>query len=133
MNDAERRGRGERDSKKILIKSIRSKVPTSDSPSFLSNGENKTRMIQLSFESIVKQKTNILNLLRTTVLVLCLQNECQKVTCSICEVYQELLTNQEEKKRTQKSLYLQSTSFNNTPSLKLLSSLLLGIQTLFSC
>ena len=40
MNDAERRGRGERNSKKIRIKSIRSKVPTGDSPSFLSNGEN---------------------------------------------------------------------------------------------
>ena len=96
MKDAERRGRGERDSKKILIKSIRSKVPTSDSASFLSNGENKTRIIQLIFESIVKHKANILNLLRTTVLILSRQDECQKVTCSICEGFQELLSSQEE-------------------------------------
>ena len=96
MKDAERPGRGERDSKKILIKSIRSKVPTSDSASFLSNGENKTRIIQLLFESIVKHKANILNLLRTTVLISSRQDKCQKVTCSICEGFQELLSNQEE-------------------------------------
>ena len=96
MKDVERRGRGKRDSKKLLIKSIRSKVPTSDSASFLSNGENKTRIIQLIFESIVKHKANILNLLRTTVLILPQKNKYQKVTLLTCEAIQELLNNQEE-------------------------------------
>ena len=67
VKDAERCGRGESDSRKILIKSIRSKVLISDFASFLSNGENNTRMIQLIFENIVKHKAKILNLLRTTV------------------------------------------------------------------
>ena len=93
VKDAERRGGGEIDSRKILIKSIRSKVPKSDFASFLSNGENKTRMIQLTFESIVKHKAEILNLLRTIVLILSPEDECQKVTLSTYEAFQELLSN----------------------------------------
>ena len=57
-------GRGESDSGNIVIKSICSKVLRSNFASFLSNGESKTRMIQLIFESIVKHKAKILNLLK---------------------------------------------------------------------
>ena len=96
VKDAEKHGHGESDSRKILIKSILSQVPKSDFASFLSNGENKTRMIQLISEFTVKHKAKILNLLRTTVLILSREDECQKVTFSTCEAFQEQLSNQEE-------------------------------------
>ena len=96
VKDTERCGHGESDSRKILIKSIHSKVPTSDFASFLSNGENKTRIIQLIFQSTVKHKAKILNLLGTTVIILPREDKYQKVTLSTCEAFQELLRNQEE-------------------------------------
>ena len=70
VKDTERNGCGENDSRRILIKSIRAKVSTSYFASFLSNDENKTRMIQVIFEFIVKHNAKILHVLRTTVLIL---------------------------------------------------------------
>ena len=70
VKDTERHSCGESDSRRILIKSICAKVLTSDFASFLSNGENKTRMIQVIFEFIVKHNAKILHVLRTTVLIL---------------------------------------------------------------
>ena len=98
--NAEKRGRGESDSRNNLIKSFHLKVPTRNFASFLSNGENKTRMIQSIFESIVKHKPKILNLFRTAVLILCREDECHKVTLSTCEAFQELLCNQEKAENT---------------------------------
>ena len=90
--DAERRGRSESDSRKILIKYIRSKVPTSNFGSFLSNGVNKTTTIQLIFESIVKHKAKVLKLPRASILILSREDKCQKVTLPTCEAFQELLS-----------------------------------------
>ena len=70
VKDTERNGCGENDCRRILIKSIRTKVSTSYFASFLSNDENKTRMIQVIFEFIVKHNAKILHVLRTTVLIL---------------------------------------------------------------
>ena len=53
-------------------------------------------MIQLIFESTVKHKVKIFNLLRTTALRLSREDECQKVTFSTCEAFLELLSNQKE-------------------------------------
>ena len=92
---AERSIRGEEDSSKILIKSIKSKIPR-DFSTFLSNGSNKTRMVELIFEFFKSIKGKALNILRTTVLILSREGACTKVTLSSCEPFPELLSNQEE-------------------------------------
>ena len=49
---------------KIIIISPKSKVPTEFS-NFLSNGENKIRMIELLFRKIKEKRPHLLNALRT--------------------------------------------------------------------
>ena len=53
IKDAERANRGQ--SSRIILKSALSKIPREFSK-FLSNGENKTKMIQLIFETLEKKK-----------------------------------------------------------------------------
>ena len=59
----EKKGRGY--ASKILVKSAKSKIPR-DFASFLSNNDNKTKIIELIFETIIKEKLKFLNILRTT-------------------------------------------------------------------
>ena len=58
----EKKGRGY--ASKILVKSAKSKIPR-DFASFLSNNDNK-KIIELIFETIIKEKLKFLNILRTT-------------------------------------------------------------------
>ena len=55
-----------------MAKSLQSKVP--DFLSFLKNGENNTRMIDLIFEFIVESRVNVLQLLKTTAIILSSDN-----------------------------------------------------------
>ena len=59
IKDAERANRGQ--SSRIILK-LWSKIPREFSK-FLSNGENKTRMIQLIFETLERKKAAALNTL----------------------------------------------------------------------
>ena len=93
IKDAERTKRGV--SSKIIIKSARSKIPR-DFTSFLSSGENKTRMIELIFETLKQKKAQALNTLRTTKIVLSRERECSIVTLAGCSSFHQLLSNQEE-------------------------------------
>ena len=58
-----RKGRGY--ASKRLVKSTKSKI-SRDFASFLSNNDNKTKMIELIFETIIKEKLKFLNILQTT-------------------------------------------------------------------
>ena len=49
---------------------------------FLSNNDNKTKMIELIFETIIKEKLKFLNILRTTVVYLSSYNKCTLITLS---------------------------------------------------
>ena len=93
IKDAERAKRGQ--STKILVKSTKSKIPREFSK-FLANGENKTRMIELIFETLEEKKAAVLNTLRTTQLVLSSEQNCKIITLSNCETFQSLVSNQEE-------------------------------------
>ena len=67
IKDAERANRGQ--SSRIILKSALSKIPREFSK-FLSNGENKPRMIELIFETLQRKKAAVLNTLRTTKIIL---------------------------------------------------------------
>ena len=49
---------------------------------FLSNNDNKTKKIELIFETIIKEKLKFLNILRTTVVYLSSYNKCTLITLS---------------------------------------------------
>jgi hypothetical protein len=92
MKNAEREIRGS--SAQIIIKSFQSKVPR-DFKNFLTNGDNKTRMITLLFDYFSSNQAKVLNILRTSKLVLSKDIETICVTLSSVFVY-ELTSNQEE-------------------------------------
>ena len=58
-----RRSRGY--ASKRLVKSTKSEI-SRDFASFLSNNDKKTKMIELIFETIIKEKLKFLNILQTT-------------------------------------------------------------------
>ena len=74
----ERDGRGR--SNHIIINSVKSRTPC-DFKEFLSNGENKSRLITLTFEYFVIKKAKVLNNLRATKLVLLEEgkNNCNNI------------------------------------------------------
>ena len=91
IESIEGKNRGE--SSKVLIKSLKSKVPR-DFPNFLLNGDNKTTMMELIAEYIVTSK--VFNILRYHRIAIALDNKCTSVT-KVTETEEEtLLSNQEE-------------------------------------
>ena len=93
IKNAERAKRGS--SEKLIIKSSKSKIPRNFN-NFLSNGENKTRMINLIFETLTEEKVKVLNLLKSTRLYLSNDNTCTLLTLSDTLVIEDLCSNQEE-------------------------------------
>lgn len=89
----ERAKRGSSD--KVTIKSSKSKIPREFSK-FLSNGENKLRMIEIIFQVLEVKKVHVLNSLRTTKLVLSRFEECKIITLSSCDSFVTLVSNHEE-------------------------------------
>ena len=92
MKDAERTKRG---TSSKIITSPRFKVPR-EFHNFLCNGENKTRMIELIFQTIKEKRVYCLNLLKTTKLILSREKECATITLSNCCDCPNLLSNHEE-------------------------------------
>ena len=72
-----------------------SKIPREFSK-FLSNGENKTRMIELIFETLQRKKAAVLNTLRTTKIILSREDHCQSISLSSNDTFGNLLSNHEE-------------------------------------
>ena len=82
-------------SSKIIIKSEKSKIPL-NFQSFLSESANKTRLIEIMFEVIKKNKVKVFNLIRCEKLFLSVEGSCQLVTRSSIHDCEGLRTNQEE-------------------------------------
>ena len=93
IKDAERNKRGMHS--KIIINSPKSRIPR-DFSKFLACGENKTRMIQLLFETWTEKRAHCLNFPRTTQMILSREDECISLTLSDCIPYPALLSNHEE-------------------------------------
>ena len=93
IKDAERANRGQ--SSRIILKSALSKIPREFSK-FLSNGENKTRMIELIFETLQRKKAAVLNTLQTTKIILSREDHCQSISLSSNDTFGNLLSNHEE-------------------------------------
>ena len=82
-------------SAKVLTKSAESKVPRSFSD-FHKNGENKSRMIEVIKDEIVKQKSAILDKLKCNEIMFSVDKVCIRMTEESIEVADELSINQEE-------------------------------------
>ena len=81
IKSGEREKRGS--SSKILIKSVDGKIPR-DVGNFFSNNENKTRLIDLTFDYIKINPVQCLALLKCNVVVLSGDNYCDIVSSSQC-------------------------------------------------
>ena len=79
IKDAERANRGQ--SSRIILKSALSKIPREFSK-FLSNGENKTRMIELIVETLQRKTADVLNNVRTTKTILSREDHYQSISLS---------------------------------------------------
>ena len=82
-------------SSKVMIRSPKSKVPR-DFKAFLNNGDNKTKMIEIMFQVIIDCKAKVLNLLRTSELLLSKENYYKSISLLAVKDVPELQTNQEE-------------------------------------
>ena len=90
---AERANRGQ--SSRIILKSALSKIPREFSK-FLSNGENKTRMIELIVETVQRKKANVLNNVRTTKTIFSREDHYHSISLSSNDTFGNLLSNDEE-------------------------------------
>ena len=93
IKDAERAKRGM--SKKIFIKSSQSKIPNEFSK-FLACCENKTRLVQLVFETLTNKKEDVLETLRSDTLVLSSKENCKMITRSSVTSFKRLVSTEEE-------------------------------------
>ena len=80
-NGRNKRGRSE----KVIIASKQSKIQR-DFHTFLLNGENKSRMIQLMFQTMQSNRAQTLNILRCIELVF---DNCTKLTLSSCTTLED--------------------------------------------
>ena len=79
----------------LIVKSVHSRLPA-DFKRFLSNGQNKTRMIELTLEILKTRKEQILNNMKSKEVFFSTYNECLHVTKDDVLVIPELCSNQEE-------------------------------------
>ena len=70
-------------SAKVIVSSNKSKIPR-DFQAFLLNGENKTSLIKLIFETIKSNIAQTLNISRCNELILANENNCIKISLSSC-------------------------------------------------
>ena len=93
IKTAERNKRGM--ASKIAIKSEKSKIPRVFN-SFLMNGDNKSRLIDIVFGYIIQNKAKCLQIVRANRIILSRDGECQEVTQSSLNRLDALSSNQEE-------------------------------------
>ena len=82
-------------SSKIYIKSSKSRLPRNFA-NFLSNGENKQIMDAITFSTLERKKSKILNYLKTNQLIISKQNLCKSITLSTVRIVENLLINQQD-------------------------------------
>ena len=93
IKSAERSKRGT--SAKILINSVKCKVPR-DSNKFFSNNENKSRLISLTFSFIKENNLKSLQMLKCNTVILSGDCYCEMVTTEGCFPFNPLKSDQEE-------------------------------------
>ena len=93
LKDPERARRGV--AGKVIVQSSLSKIPRNFSE-FLKNGENKTRLIQLVWDVIARNRIEILEQLKCNELLYSMDGICHKISSETIAVMQELSSNQEE-------------------------------------
>eukprot|EP00111_Clytia_hemisphaerica_P022210 TCONS_00065262-protein len=91
----ERVKRGASDSEKVLIRSVDTLVP-SDLNRFYSNSENKTQLIQLTFDFIKANPKKCLDILKCDSIVMSGDQYCEKVTRDNVSNVESLVSDQEE-------------------------------------
>ena len=93
IKDPERRKRGCAD--KVLIRSVKSKV-SSNFNELLQNGENKTRLIDLTLTVILERKLEVLSSLNSEEIYFSTDGQCHKINRDDVINVPELSSNQEE-------------------------------------
>ena len=93
IKSAERIKRGT--SSKVLIGSVKSKVPR-EINKFMLNNDNKASLIKLMFEYVINEKENVISLLMTESIVLSGDDESYTVSCDSVIQNDDLKSNQEE-------------------------------------
>ena len=82
-------------SKRVLIHSSKSKV-SRNFADFLKNGENKTRLIELIRNELVKKRQSVLQKLRCHEIFFSMDKLCLRITVNTTDIIEELTSNQEE-------------------------------------
>ena len=114
LKNNERNLRGISD--KVMISSSSSKIPRNFTD-FLKNGDNKTRLIELIKDELVKNSKEILSKLSCEIIYFSMDNICVKISeCSSCEV-SELASNLKE--ADNKLLLHTKNSIHNNPDHKI--------------
>ena len=93
MKNPERRRRGV--AGKVIVQSSLSKIPRNFSE-FLKNGENKTRLIEIIWSVIERNRIEILEQLRCSELLYSMDGICRKISFEAIDVIQKLSRYQEE-------------------------------------
>ena len=82
-------------SKKVIIASNKSKIPRNFN-NFLLNGPNKSRMIELIYDTLKTKRVKVLNILWCNNLVLANENNWIKITLPFVSTLDDYFSNQEE-------------------------------------
>ena len=93
IKSAERNKRGK--SSKITTNSEKSKIPR-DFSNFMLNGANKSRLIDIIFDYIIKHHAKSLHIVRANRILLSQDGDCKEVTLSSVNNLEGLCSNQEE-------------------------------------
>ena len=93
IKSGERSSRGS--SSKVIITSAKAKLPP-DFNRFMTNGENKTRLIELFSEELRKNSSKCLQILKSSVIYISQENITYQITENGVEVAEELSSDQEE-------------------------------------
>ena len=80
----------------VIIKSTKSEIPIDFSLSFLMCGENKTRLIELIFQSMEDEKDEVPDLLQKEEIVISREEVCRKLNSIEILEFETLLPNHEE-------------------------------------
>ena len=83
-------------STKVIVKSSKSKIPRDFSSSFLLCGENKTRLIELIFQTMEDEKDEILELLQSEEIVISREEVAESLIILKYWSFETLLSNHEE-------------------------------------
>ena len=78
---------------KLSLLSSKSKIPIDFSSSFLLYGENKTRLIELIFQTMEDEKDEILDLLQSEEIVISREEVCRKLNSIEILEFETLLPN----------------------------------------